>query len=338
MNKKIISTILIVSMVFNVIIPNFSLYANRNDGATESKIVEQLKTDLGEEKAKELLDSSEYTEQYTYVSDDVNGKDTGEEDGPNEGTISFDADNNLSNSDGSMNEVINPENTDNDGNKKGDYFDEPEGDEGQEEDNDNAEGSSNENPTEPTSESLNERTQEANGSDATTQSTEEASNNVTNESKNESITESSNETTMMLSNSNNATESEIIEEYIEDLATYSNIAKVDSSDAMNANNIFGLPDVKIYWGFKNTYRALYLSMAENDIPSYVDQKGDFPNTTVFSSKEEVPWHSYRSMIKNVICKTQYFLAKCNLQKHVKYQSIVNCLLIYSQLFLIVHNL
>ena len=73
--KKRLSVILIVSMVINMTLPHAAVFANEIDktGDTgQSKIAEQLKTDLGEGRADELMGVTKKSVEHTKISFDSN--------------------------------------------------------------------------------------------------------------------------------------------------------------------------------------------------------------------------------------------------------------------------
>ena len=66
MNKKILSVVVIVSMLLNITMPHIAVFAEEVDNTAENKIIEQLKDDLGEEKASQIISVSE--EEYEFYS------------------------------------------------------------------------------------------------------------------------------------------------------------------------------------------------------------------------------------------------------------------------------
>ena len=137
MNKKLVSTILIVSMMVNMTIPHVAVFANDIESVgSQNKIVEQLKNDLGEEKATEIISVSKESVEYSQTSDSSNDENDNLHSERNEEVtddstflnessmtaVKTDVDNNPSDmSDGS---IVEPENDSENG-----YVEEPEDDE-----------------------------------------------------------------------------------------------------------------------------------------------------------------------------------------------------------------
>ena len=191
--KKRISVILIVSMVINMTLPHAVVFANEVDktGDTgQSKIAEQLKADLGEDRADEIMGVTKKSVEYTKVSYELNdGDNNGDAPDKNKGGNIVDLEN-----DGGDNENGNG------------YADEPEDDgepkgsksssEG-EPSNDNSEnkGSEEKENPEQTTESINESYDNESTSVSKSESTDESTSASTEESSNELTTESSSEST-----------------------------------------------------------------------------------------------------------------------------------------------
>lgn len=116
MKKKFLSTILILTMVLNVTLPHVNVYAEEINNISQSMIENQLKNDLGEEKANEIMCSgSEHVEYYSSADDQNDNNSVDDLDCPEDGD----------NQDKDNSGIVEPEGSDN---NKGEYEEEPEGD------------------------------------------------------------------------------------------------------------------------------------------------------------------------------------------------------------------
>lgn len=227
MNKKILSKILIVSMVLKVIMPNLTLYAIGKNSIPN--IAEQQKNDLVEDKTNELFGSNEYNEQYSYTIDNTTDEGNDLDKELNDDSIDFDLDNCANIYNLNVSDIITTENT-----EDNDYIES------------NAEDTLYEHHTELNSESLSESSKELEEIDVTTQISATENINNTQITDTEIRTESSEEITKTNLNTSTVSTIEIIEEVIDDISTNSIIVKDVSCEHMNENNIIGTPDVKIY--------------------------------------------------------------------------------------------
>lgn len=64
MNKKLLSTILVLTMVLNITLPHINVYADEINNTSQSEIENQLKKDLSEEKANDIIHSSSENREY----------------------------------------------------------------------------------------------------------------------------------------------------------------------------------------------------------------------------------------------------------------------------------
>ena len=126
MNKKLLSTILILTMVLNITLPHVNVYAEEINSTSQSMIENQLKNDLGEEKANEIMcSSSEHVEYYSSADNQNNNNGGDDLDCPDDGD----------NQDKDNSGIVEPEGSDN---NKGEYDEEPNDDKEQNSDSDDS--------------------------------------------------------------------------------------------------------------------------------------------------------------------------------------------------------
>lgn len=116
MNKRIISTILVLTMVLNITLPHVNVYAEEINSTSQSMIENQLKNDLGEEKANEIMHSSSEHVEYYSSADSQNNNNGGDD---------LDCSDENGNKDKDNSGIVEPEGSDN---NISEYKEEPEDD------------------------------------------------------------------------------------------------------------------------------------------------------------------------------------------------------------------